>query len=67
MNVVAVSTPRTGDWRWRIVDQGGETVEESTMGFTTIALAMAAGTERLALRRDRDRPVLVRTPWRRHR
>ena len=45
MNVFAFSTPRASDWRWRIVDYGGETLEESATGFSTLALAMAAGTE----------------------
>jgi len=67
VNVVAFSTPHEQDWRWRIVDHGGETVEESSLSFSTMALAMAAGTERMHLRRDRDRPTLARTPWRRRR
>jgi hypothetical protein len=67
VNVVAVSTPRTADWRWRIVDGAGETIEESSMGFATIALAMAAGAERLQRHRDRDRPSLTRNPPHRRR
>ncbi len=67
MNVLAFSTPRTPDWRWRIVDYGGETLEESSMSFSTIAQAMAAGTERLQFRMDRDRPPPPRAPWHRRR
>ena len=67
MNVLAFSTPRTPDWRWRIVDYGGETLEESATGFSTLALAMAAGTERLHVRIDRDRPPPARLPWHRRR
>lgn len=67
MNVVAISTPRAADWRWRIVDITGETVEESSTSFATIALAMAAGETRLAFRSDRDRPAPARLPWHRRR
>jgi hypothetical protein len=67
VNVVAFSTPRNADWRWRIVDLAGETVEESAASFPTIAQATAAGTERLRARRDRDRPPPARAPWRRRR
>jgi hypothetical protein len=57
MNVVAFSTPRRPDWHWRIVNYGGETIEESSAGFTTIALAVAEGNARLQSRVDRDLPV----------
>jgi hypothetical protein len=67
MHVLAISSPRAADWRWRIVDMGGETLEESSMTFATIALAMAAGEERLARRRDLDRPAPARVPWHRRR
>ena len=65
MNVFAFATSRTSDWRWPIVDLKGETVEESSASFPTIAQAIAAGTERLQLRIDRDRPPPPRVPWRR--
>jgi hypothetical protein len=65
MNVLAFSTPRVPDWRWRIVDDGGETLEESSTSFSTMAQAMAAGTERLQIHMDRDRPPPARAPWRR--
>jgi hypothetical protein len=67
VNVLAFTTPRTSDWRWRIVGTDGETVEESWTSFPTIAHAMAAGTERLQFHRDRDRPPPARAPWRRRR
>lgn len=56
MNVFAFSTPQAADWRWRIVDPQGETLEESSTRFPTIADALAAGTERLQLRWERERP-----------
>jgi hypothetical protein len=62
LNVFAFSTSRASDWRSRIVDLKGE---ESSASFPTIAHAIAAGTERLQLRIDRDRPPLPRLPWRR--
>jgi hypothetical protein len=67
MNVFAFSTPRASDWRWRIVDFEGGTLEESSATFPTIAEAIAAGAERLQLRRNRDRPLPSRAPWRRRR
>jgi hypothetical protein len=47
MQVTAISTPRFPQWRWRISDYAGQTVEESQVGFPTIAAAVAAGSERL--------------------
>ena len=67
MNVFAFSSPRAPDWRWRIVDYGGETLEESSTSFLTLALAMAAGAERLHIRSERDRPAPARVPWHRRR
>jgi hypothetical protein len=63
VNVVAISTPPDPRWRWRIVDQSGETLEESWNSFSTIALAVAAGRERLQIRRGGDRPVPAPAPW----
>jgi len=71
MNVVAFSTPRQPDWRWRIVNYGGETVEESSAGFATIALAVAEGNARLRNHVDRDLPDPTRpfgpVSWQRRR
>ena len=47
MQVTAFSTPANPDWRWRIVNYAGEIIEESRETFTTIASAVAGGTERL--------------------
>jgi hypothetical protein len=65
MNVFAFSTPRAAEWRWRIVDHQGDTVEESSARFATIAEALAAGTEQLQMRADRDRSSRTRTAWHR--
>lgn len=47
MQVTAFSTPASPEWRWRICDYAGATVEESYSGFPTIAAAVATGMERL--------------------
>ncbi len=62
MNVVAVSNPGYPDWRWRIVDHYGGTVEESPNAFPTIAAAVADGRGRLKHHADRDAPI-VRRRW----
>jgi hypothetical protein len=64
VNVFAFSTPQASDWRWRIVDLQGQTVEESSTRFQTITAALAAGSERLQLRSELDRPHPARAPWR---
>src|SRR5919109_5462576 len=46
MQVTAISTPTVPEWRWRISNYSGVTVEESEVGFLSIAAAVAAGTER---------------------
>ena len=46
MQVVAVATPAHPDWRWRIVNYAGETVEESSRAFPTIAAAVSMGAKR---------------------
>lgn len=54
MQVTAISTPRNPEWRWRITDYAGVTLEESNIDFPTIAAAVAAGRERLlSLGRER--------------
>jgi len=58
MQVTAFSTPRKPDWRWRIVNYAGETIQESRDSFPTIAAAVARGTEYMSrLRADRSAPV----------
>ena len=47
MQVTAFSTPAVPDWRWRIVNYAGDILEESRDTFSTIAAAVASGTERL--------------------
>jgi hypothetical protein len=42
-----VSTPGQPDWRWRIVNNAGEIVEESRRGFPSIAAAIADGMKTL--------------------
>jgi hypothetical protein len=63
MNVIAVSTPGQTDWRWRIVDYHGETVEESHTLLPTIAEAVAEGNKRLRHHADRDAPITRRAEW----
>jgi hypothetical protein len=60
MNVLAFSTPRHPDWRWRIIDYNGEMVEESYTAFPTIAAAVAGGYERLRRNTEREGPLLLR-------
>ncbi len=57
MQVIAFSTPSRPDWRWRVVDYAGETLEESRSGFATIALAVAEGARRLREMADADVPA----------
>ena len=47
MKVRAFSTHSVPQWRWRIVDYDGQTIEESTEGFATIAAAMTEGNARV--------------------
>ena len=47
MQVSAVATPGRPDWRWRIVNNAGEIIEESRQGFPSITDAIAKGTKRL--------------------
>ena len=67
MNVFAFSAPHTTEWRWRIVDERGETLEESSTRFPTMADALDAGAEQLQVRRDHDRPPPAQAPWHRRR
>ena len=47
MQVLAFSTTASGRWRWRIVNYGGEMIEESQEQYPTIAEAVTQGTGRL--------------------
>jgi len=67
MNVLAFSTARATEWRWRIVDLQGEMLEESGARFPNLAEALAAGTEHLQRLRERDRPLPAQVPWHRRR
>jgi hypothetical protein len=67
MNVFAFSTSQSSQWGWRIVNPDGETLEESSAWFPTMAEALAAGAQELQVRRDDDRPPPARVPWRRRR
>jgi hypothetical protein len=59
MQVGAFLTPHDSDWRWRIVNYAGDTVEESRRTFPSIALAVQEGTKRLKeLAEDRSVPRL---------
>lgn len=53
MQVVAISTPRSTGWQWRIVTYTGEVIEESQRRFPTIGRAVAEGQRRL---RELDLP-----------
>ena len=64
MQVIAFATATRPEWRWRIVDYAGETVEESSSVFPTIAAAVGAGSERLQKLDVVDRSVRV-NPYRR--
>ena len=63
MQVTAISTPRYPEWRWRITDYAGTTVEESHVGFPSIAAAVAAGTERLVSMNTIDRSESTSRAW----
>jgi hypothetical protein len=47
MQVGAFTSPGESEWRWRIVNYAGDTIEESRRRFATIALATADGRKRL--------------------
>jgi hypothetical protein len=64
MQVIAFATATRPEWRWRIVDYAGDTVEESSAVFPTIAAAVGAGTDRLQRLDTVDRSVRV-NPYRR--
>jgi hypothetical protein len=57
VDVTAFSTPTHPEWRWRIVTYAGELVEESRLGFLTIAQALSEGTKRMRALDVVDRSV----------
>lgn len=61
MQVAAFSSPGDPDWRWRIVNYAGETIEESRDTFPTIASAVASGKKRLVQMDIVDRSMVVRS------
>ena len=63
MQVTAFSTPAVPEWRWRIVNYAGDTVEESYETYATISEAVARGTQRLVHLNIIDTPVSSRS-WR---
>jgi hypothetical protein len=63
MQVTAISTARYPAWRWRITGYAGETLEESQVGFPSIATAVAAGNERLLSMSEPDRPASTPRAW----
>jgi hypothetical protein len=54
MNVVPISVPSSGEWRWRIVDYSGQMLEESAGTFPSIDSAVADGVARMRARQRRD-------------
>jgi hypothetical protein len=46
MQVMAFCTPSRPEWRWRIVSNNGDLVEESYQKFGSIAAAVADGQAR---------------------
>ena len=65
MQVTAISTPRHPEWRWRISDYAGTTMEESAVTFASIAAAVAAGRERMLTMTEPDRAAEPQArPWR---
>ena len=63
MQVAAVNTAGSADWRWRIVNYAGDTITESRERFPSIGAAVAHGENKLAAMNviDRSEPV----SWRR--
>ena len=64
MQVVAISSPTYPEWRWRILDYSGGTLEESRERYPTISAAVAAGTYQLVRMSDADRSALFEPQWR---
>ena len=64
MHVVAISSPTYPEWRWRIIDYSGGTLEESRERFPKISAAVAAGTDELVRMTGTDRSTLFDLQWR---
>jgi hypothetical protein len=47
MQVMAFSTPSNPEWRWRIVNNAGELVEESRHVYLSIEAAVTDGQQRI--------------------
>ena len=67
MTAVAFAVQGEPGWRWRIVNDNGETVEESHSVFETLALALDEGRERLRHHAEQPPPLLRRPPLQRQR
>jgi hypothetical protein len=67
MQVTAIATSNSPDWRWRIVNYAGEVIEESRDVFPSIATAVARGTKRLVEMNlvERSKPPRIRQARRR--
>lgn len=59
MHVMAFSTPIHPDWRWRIVNAEGQTIEESSEMFPTIAAAVREGERRLKEMCANDTSIVI--------
>jgi hypothetical protein len=46
MQIMAVSTSTRPEWRWRIVSNDGDFIEESRLTFGSIAAAVSEGADR---------------------
>jgi len=67
MTAVAFSVPGESGWRWRIVNDNGETIQESHTVFATLALALEEGRERLRHHTEQSAPLRGRPPLGRQR
>ncbi len=65
MEIIAVIGPRDTDWQWRMVNDSGDMIEESSTGFATIGAAVAAGTVRLRQREREDVVSISRSTYHR--
>jgi hypothetical protein len=61
MQVAAFSTRTSTEWRWRIVNDAGDVLEESRETFSTISLAVTHGKKRQVEMNVVDRSVAAST------